>query len=71
MANATSRIASGESHERLRGRNVSNTHKFLKSLLLLVCSVFAAGAVAYGESTSRVVSSTDPHAFLSDYQRPV
>ena len=49
---------------------MSNTHKFLKSLLLLVCGVFAAGAVAYGESTSSAVSSADPHAFLSDYQRP-
>jgi cytochrome c peroxidase len=54
----------------LRGRNVSNTHKFLKSLLPLVCGVFAASAVAYGESTSSAPSTTDPHAFLSDYQRP-
>jgi cytochrome c peroxidase len=66
MANATSRIASGVSIKP-GGRNVSHTFKILKSLLL-ACSALAAGAVAYGESTSS--AATDPHAFLSDYQRP-
>jgi cytochrome c peroxidase len=47
---------------------VSNTHKSLKSVLVLVCSALAS-AVACGESASNA-SSTDPHAFLSDYQRP-
>ena len=47
---------------------MSNTHKSLKSVLVLVCSALAS-AVACGESASNA-SSTDPHAFLSDYQRP-
>ena len=47
---------------------MSNTHKSLKSLLVLVCSALASAA-ACGASASNA-SSTDPHAFLSDYQRP-
>lgn len=46
---------------------MSDTHKILKSLLLLACG---AAAAAYGESTSAGLSATDPHAYLSDYQRP-
>ena len=48
---------------------MSQTHKRLKSLLLLAFSALA-GAVAYGESTPGVANSVDPHALLSDYQRP-
>ena len=53
----------------LKGRNVSQTHKRLKSLLLLAFSALAS-AVAYGESAPGVANSVDPHALLSDYQRP-
>ena len=48
---------------------MSQTHKRLKSLLLLAFSALA-GAVAYGESAPGVANSVDPHALLSDYQRP-
>lgn len=52
-----------------RGRNVSNTQKRLKSLLLVACGALTS-AVAFGEGAANVAASTDPHAVLSDYQRP-
>ena len=54
-----------------KGRNVSNSHKSLKSLLLLVCGALAVGAAhAEGTTGAAAATSIDPRTLLSDYQRP-